>query len=65
MEDKRLRTDVFSIAGVDYWAPVYEFQGFTIWGFTSRVLVQFMRVHYGVQLQRQHQAPEKKYQMTP
>jgi len=59
MNDQRVRTDIFEVAGEEYWAPVYEFSGYTIWGFTARVLVDLMARVYSIQLHREHaQAPE-------
>ncbi|WP_075185615.1 NUDIX hydrolase [Teredinibacter haidensis] len=56
--DLRVRTDIYRWQGEEYWAPVYEYDGFTIWGFTARVLVEFMATFYGVALEREHSAPE-------
>ncbi|SMF35405.1 NTP pyrophosphohydrolases including oxidative damage repair enzymes [Alteromonadaceae bacterium Bs31] len=57
--DLRVRTDIFKMGGAEYWAPVYEYAGYTIWGFTARVLVEFMAREYGLVLQRRHHsAPE-------
>ncbi|WP_185231495.1 NUDIX hydrolase [Teredinibacter franksiae] len=57
--DRRVRTDVFVVGGREYWAPVYEYAGFTIWGFTARVLVDFLACFYNITLTRNHhEAPE-------
>ncbi|WP_096087238.1 NUDIX hydrolase [Agaribacterium haliotis] len=58
VEDKRSCTHVFESRGREYWAPVYRWQGYEIWGFTARVLVDFVNTFYGGQLQRRHCAPE-------
>jgi len=68
LEDRRARTDVFELGGTEYWAPVYEWAGYTIWGFTARVLVEFLNRHYiaagvdagkgGSKIERAHSAPE-------
>jgi 8-oxo-dGTP pyrophosphatase MutT (NUDIX family) len=42
LDDNRVRTDVFEVQGEACWAPVYNYLGYTIWGFTARVLVQFL-----------------------
>ncbi len=56
--DARLQTDVFVSGGREFWAPAYEFEGHLIWGFTSRVLVEFMNGFAGQALAREHAAPE-------
>jgi len=57
--DQRVRTEIFNFQGREYWAPVYIYAGFTIWGFTARVLVDFMADCYGIKLNREHHsAPE-------
>lgn len=57
--DQRVRTDIFHYHDREAWAPVYEYAGFTIWGFTARVLLDFLRDHYGINLGRAHpHAPE-------
>lgn len=61
MEDQRVRTDIFELMGKEYWAPVYKFQDFTVWGFTARVLAQFIEGFYGVGISREHTAPEIKF----
>lgn len=61
-EDQRVRTDIFDFSGVEHWAPVYEYDYFKIWGFTARVLVEFMASFYGCTIERQHaSAPEVKF----
>lgn len=46
LKDPRIRTDVFIrvLRGVkrEIRVPVYEYQGFTIWGFTAGVIVDFL-----------------------
>lgn len=46
LEDPRVRTDVFvrTLEGRqrEVRVPVYEYQGFTIWGFTAGVIVEFL-----------------------
>lgn len=62
VEDQRVKTHVFRLGEVEYWAPVYEFQGHEIWGFTARVLVSFVNQCYGKSLSRAHSiAPEVIY----
>ncbi|WNO10115.1 CoA pyrophosphatase [Teredinibacter sp. KSP-S5-2] len=58
IEDRRVKTDVFRIQQRTYWAPVYEYGGYTIWGFTARVLVEFVNRHYNAGVTRQHTSPE-------
>lgn len=46
LQDPRVRTDVFTRAAGAFdrevRVPVYEYQGFTIWGFTASVIVEFL-----------------------
>lgn len=46
LQDPRIRTDVFIRTVGDFKrefrVPVYEYQGFTIWGFTASVIVDFL-----------------------
>lgn len=60
-DDPRSRTDIFLRNGVEYWAPVYHFQHFCIWGFTARVLVQFMNEFWGARIERAHSSPVFRY----
>ncbi|WP_052692280.1 NUDIX hydrolase [Teredinibacter purpureus] len=61
--DLRVRTEVFEVRGREYWAPVYEYKGYIIWGFTARVLVDFMAHFYGITIGRAHHcAPEIAFQ---
>ncbi len=57
-QDTRTRTDIFTHKGEEYWSPVYEWSGYTIWGFTARVMVEFVNRVYGQNIQRQSDAPE-------
>lgn len=58
LKDERSKTNVFHLHGKEYWAPVYEFQGYIIWGFTSRVIVEYLNSHLDQRLSRSHSAPE-------
>lgn len=60
IKDMRVRTDIFEVMGREYWSPVYSWMDYTIWGFTSRVLVDFMNQVYGQNIGREHAAPEVK-----
>lgn len=60
-EDKRLRTDVFEWQGQEYWSPAYQYAGHLIWGFTARVLVEFLANFYNIRLDRSHAAPEVRF----
>lgn len=42
MADLRIRTDIFERNQQQFWAPVYRFEEHEIWGFTARLLVDFM-----------------------
>lgn len=62
LEDRRERTDIFTLQGKEYWAPVYRFENFKIWGFTARLLVDVVSQHFGVPLGREHAvAPQVKF----
>lgn len=57
LQDQRIRTDVFVFNGREYWAPAYQHLHYTIWGFTARVLVQFMNRYWGAAIERGHTPP--------
>ncbi len=62
IEDGRERTDIFLREnGREEWAPVYYYAGYKIWGFTARVIVEFINSYCGCDIQRQHLAPELSY----
>ncbi len=60
-EDRRVRTDLFQINGKEYWSPVYQFEEFEIWGFTARLIVDFLNQFRGQLIERPNVAPEKLY----
>ena len=41
-QDPRIRTDVFICNGRKRRIPVYQYAGYTIWGFTAAVIVQLL-----------------------
>lgn len=59
--DERLRTDIFTLEGQTFWSPVYQFEGYEIWGFTARLMVEFLNSQCGGTITREHRAPEKTY----
>lgn len=61
LRDLRTRTDIFVSGGKEYWAPVYDWMDYTIWGFTARVMVEFLNRVYGSGITRHNEAPEKRY----
>lgn len=61
LEDERLRTDVFHRDGRTYWSPAYEYLGFEIWGFTARLLVEFINSVGGGNIGLEHPAPVKEW----
>lgn len=61
LEDNRLRTDIFDAVDGEHWAPVYNYLGYTIWGFTARVLVEFLNRFWSAGIERQHHAPNAIY----
>jgi len=46
LTDQRTRTDRFQRGDVDFWAPVYHYEGYEIWGFTAGILVNFLNQIY-------------------
>ncbi len=46
VRDQRVRTDVFRRGHVEFWAPVYHFEGYKIWGFTAGIIVSFINQVY-------------------
>jgi 8-oxo-dGTP pyrophosphatase MutT (NUDIX family) len=61
LEDNRQRTDVFETAMGALWAPVYDYLGYTIWGFTARVLVDYLNTFWSADIRRTHTAPSAVY----
>lgn len=59
LDDKRLRTDIFERKVGHIWSPAYEFEGFEIWGFTARLLVNFISEAFEVEIKRENPAPVK------
>lgn len=59
--DPRSQTDIFQLRGRQYWSPVYLWAEYRIWGFTSRVLVDYLNLVHGARIQRAHAAPEVRY----
>ncbi len=62
-QDTRVQTDIFNFNEKEYWAPVYQYQGAKIWGFTARLLVTFLNQYYGTTISRSHSAPEKVFKV--
>lgn len=50
-QDVRARTDSYRHKDKVYWAPAYDFDGYFIWGFTARVLVDLLKEEFDVVLQ--------------
>lgn len=63
LEDQRVRTDLFEVVGGVNWAPVYDYMGYTIWGFTARVLVEFVNDFWSASISEQHTAPREIYKL--
>lgn len=59
--DQRERTDIFISQGQEYWAPVYRFEGYKIWGFTARLLVDFLNGFHDAGIHRAHAVEEVIY----
>ena len=63
LSDKRMQTDIFMVAGKEYWAPVYQVADYRVWGFTARLLVEYVNHHYRANIERDHKSPE--YMFSP
>jgi 8-oxo-dGTP pyrophosphatase MutT (NUDIX family) len=59
--DKRVRTDIFLRDGQEFWAPVYRHEGYLIWGFTARLLVDYWNRFHGGDIGRGHSAPVARF----
>jgi 8-oxo-dGTP pyrophosphatase MutT (NUDIX family) len=59
MEDRRVRTDIFQREVGHLWSPAYDYNGYEIWGFTARLLVNFLNDVYEWNIQRENPAPTK------
>ncbi|MCV6625617.1 MAG: CoA pyrophosphatase [Cellvibrionaceae bacterium] len=60
-EDSRTRTDVFNGDKGRYWAPVWHYEGYKIWGFTAGVLTAFLNDTLGAGITEESAAPVKVY----
>lgn len=54
LDDPRVRTDVFSEDGQEFWIPAYHYEGFEIWGFTAGLLVDLLNMALGAGIVRDH-----------
>lgn len=61
LEDQRTRTDVYVNRGEEWWAPVYHYEGFKIWGLTARILVDFLNRALDAGIERDNAAPEGRH----
>lgn len=52
VHDERTETHVFNVQGEQFWAPVYEYEGYRIWGFTARTLVRFANLFYRANIEQ-------------
>lgn len=59
LDDKRLRTDTFDRKIGHRWSPAYGYDGFEIWGFTARVLTNFLWKALEADIEEDHPAPVK------
>jgi 8-oxo-dGTP pyrophosphatase MutT (NUDIX family) len=59
LEDNRIRTDLFPYKGANYWSPAYSFEGYEVWGFTARLMVNFLNDYVGANIQCDNSAPIK------
>ena len=61
LNDERVITHVLHMGSKEYWAPVYEYKGYKVWGVTARILVAFVNNFYDAGISRSHTAPEVLY----
>ena len=59
VSDERIRTDRFQRQIGHRWSPAYDFDGYEIWGFTSRLLTNFLSSALDVDIGLEHPAPVK------
>lgn len=59
LDDVRSRTDIFPRTNGVVWSPAYDFEGFEIWGFTARLMLNFLNEGLGAGLSRNNTAREK------
>lgn len=59
VSDERIRTDRFQRQIGHHWSPAYDFDGYEIWGFTSRLLTNFLSSALDVDIGLEHPAPVK------
>ncbi|MBR9910383.1 MAG: CoA pyrophosphatase [Gammaproteobacteria bacterium] len=57
--DQRIRTDRFNRDIGHRWSPAYEYEGYEIWGFTARLLVNFISSALDVDIGPENPAPVK------
>lgn len=58
LDDRRTETDVYYQGDREWWAPVYHFEGYKIWGLTARILVEFLNQAWDAGIERGNAAPE-------
>ena len=56
--DSRVQTDIFVVNGQEFWAPVYQVNDYRVWGFTARLLVNYVNTFHGSSITRSHKAKE-------
>ena len=60
LRDERVRTDVFRRQHIEFWAPVYHYEGYEIWGFTAGILVEFLNKVFDAEIRiDSSNAPQK------
>ncbi|MEC8427865.1 MAG: CoA pyrophosphatase, partial [Pseudomonadota bacterium] len=59
LDDVRSRTDIFPRTNGEVWSPAYDFDGYEIWGFTARLMLNFLNEYMGAGLSRVNAAREK------
>lgn len=59
LADNRIRTDIYHRDGLTFWSPAYEFEGYEVWGFTARLLVEFANSFLDAGIGRRNSAPIK------
>ncbi|SFX29239.1 CoA pyrophosphatase [Marinospirillum alkaliphilum] len=64
LEDPRSHTDVIQVADTTFYVPSYPFGEFTIWGLSSMMLVELLRVGFNMDIDL-HQQPSGRLVQRP
>ncbi len=51
LQDQRIRTDSITYKNRTYHVPAWQYEGYTIWGLTAMILVEFLNVAFDAGMQ--------------